>query len=51
MLVHREVFTGILTWFVREGSAGGIKTRDGFERLSVEIREEVERRRREGGSE
>lgn len=49
-LLQKEDFTGMLTYFVREGSQGGIQTKTNFGAFNEEVKKEAERREREGGS-
>ena len=43
-LVQKEDFTGPLTWFVREGSSGGLQTRGNFEGFNRELKKAAEDR-------
>ncbi|PVI06025.1 hypothetical protein DM02DRAFT_668007 [Periconia macrospinosa] len=41
--VNKEEFTGLLTWFVREGSGGAEKAKVGFEAFNEDVKREAER--------
>lgn len=49
-LLQKEDFTGMLTYFMREGSQLGTQFKTNFEGFNKELKKEVERREREGGA-